>query len=46
MSDLQPKAGRVGDELDSGLVSDEIDNCVEDTTSLNRTTIATVRGVR
>ena len=46
MSDLQPKAGCVGDESDSGLVGGEIDNCVEDTTSLNTTTNATVRGVR
>ena len=46
MGDLQPKAGCVGDESDSGLVGGEIDNCVEDTTSLNTTTNATVRGVR
>ena len=46
MGDLQPKAGCVGDESDSGLVGGEINNCVENTTSLNTTTIATVRGVR
>ena len=46
MSDLQPKAGCFGGESDSGLVGGEIDNCVEDITSLNTTTNATVRGVR
>ena len=46
MGDLQPKVSCVGDESDSGLVGGEINNCVENTTSLNTTTIATVRGVR
>ena len=46
MSDLQPKAGCFGGESDSGLVGGEINNCLENTTSLNTTTNAIVRGVR